>query len=137
MFVLRAIAVLTFLLTSVGAHAQSVAAPVDKFYDALREADGAAIDAVLADDAVIRLADLGFDMTADEFVESMDMWSELTPTLTMRVKEGDGSSGETVVRIVCYDFGSNQSLTRETSTVVDGLITANMQEEIAESCEGF
>ena len=111
--------------------------PVDKFYDALRTANADAIDAVLAEDAVIRLADLGFDMTAEEFVESMDMWSELTPSLTMRVKEGEGSNGETVVRIVCYDFGSNQSMTRETSTVVDGLITANMQEELAENCEGF
>ena len=136
MFARLAVAFTVITLLAPSAIAQATA-PVDKFYDALRKADGEAIASVLTDDAVIRLADLGFDMTAEEFVDSMDMWSELTPNLTMRVKDGEGSGGETVVKIVCYDFGTNQSMTRETSTVVDGKITANMQEELAESCEGF
>ena len=135
MFV-RSLIAIPFAFAATAALAQP-AAPVDRFYQALEKADAKAIDAVLADDAVIRLADLGFDMTAEEFIESMDMWAELTPSLSMRVKDGDGTAGDTVVRIVCYDFGNNQSMTRETSTVVDGLITANMQEELAESCEGF
>ena len=129
----------TAALATTAVAQEGSAAVVDRFYEALRAADAAALDDVLADDAVIRLADLGFDMSAGEFVESMSEWDAVASTMTMRVKPDPerADTGETVVRIVCYEFPSNQSLTRETSTVVDGEITANMQEELAESCEGF
>ena len=131
---------LALCLSSTAAFAQEGPSDlVDRFYDALRTADGEALDGVLADDAVIRLADLGFDMSAEEFVGSMDEWETVASTMTMRVKPDPdrADTNETIVRIVCYEFPSNQSMTRETSTVVDGAITANMQEELAESCEGF
>ena len=135
---LLAAALVTIALAT-PALAQGPAATVDAFYDAVRSGDAEALQSVLADDAVIRLADLGFDMTKEEFVESMDTWVEVAADMTMRVKPDPATpdTEETAVRLVCYDFPSNQSLTRETSTVVNGKITANMQEEIAESCEGF
>ena len=135
----RLLAALAAATLAAPALAQGSVATVDAFYDAVRAGDADALETVLADDAVIRLADLGFDMTKDEFVASMDTWEEVAADLTMRVKPDPAApdTGGTVVRLVCYDFPSNQSLTRETSTVVDGRITANMQEEIAESCEGF
>ena len=128
-----------FWLAVAPAEAQTPGAVVERFYDAVRTGDADALQTVLADDAVIRLADLGFDMTKDEFVESMDTWVEIAADMTMRVKPDPSraDTDETLTRIVCYRFPSNESMTRETSTVVDGLITANMQEEIAESCEGF
>ena len=132
-------ALAALVLSAAPALAQGPAAAVDAFYDAVRAGDAEALEGVLADDAVIRLADLGFDMSKEEFVESMDTWVEVAADMTMRVKPDPATpdTDETAVRLVCYDFPSNQSLTRETSTVVDGRITANMQEEIAESCEGF
>ena len=135
---LLAAALVTIALAT-PALAQGPAATVDAFYDAVRSGDAEALQSVLADDAVIRLADLGFDMTKEAFVESMDTWVEVAADMTMRVKPDPATpdTEETAVRLVCYDFPSNQSLTRETSTVVNGKITANMQEEIAESCEGF
>ena len=139
MIALRA-AFLAFALAATGhAQAQGSDEPVAKFYEALKTADADQMDKVLADDAVIRLADLGFDMTKDEFVDSMSEWETVAQSMTMRVKPDPdrADTDETVVRLVCYKFPSNTSLTRETSTVVDGRITANMQEEVAESCEDF
>ena len=134
-----AVAALAFALASGTALAETPGETVAAFYDALREADADRLGTVLAEDAVIRLADLGFDMTREEFLESMETWSEVTTGMTMRVRPDPDAADtdETVVRIVCYEFPSNASMTRETSTVVDGRITANMQDEIAEACEGF
>ena len=119
--------------------ARASVAAVDTFYEAIRTADADMLSGVLAEDAVIRLADLGFDMTAEEFVASMDEWEAVAKDMTMRVRPDPATpdTDETIVRLVCYEFPSNASMTRETSTVVDGAITANMQEEVAENCEGF
>ena len=130
-------ALLTTLGLSAGTALAQDSGPVDRFYEALRAADAEAIATVVAPDATIRLADLGFDMTGEEFVESMETWAEVVPTLEMRVKEGEGSTDAMEVRIVCYDFGTNQSMTREISTIENGKIVANEQDEIAESCDGF
>ena len=121
------------------ALARTPAETVDAFYDALRAADADALRAVLADDATVRLADLGFDMTAEEFVDSMDVWSDVMADATMRVRPDAEATPErgTVVRIVCYEFPSNTSLTRETSRVEGDRIALNEQVEIGESCEGF
>ena len=129
-------AAFTLVVSPVRAEGASV---VDRFYEGVRTGDAAILEEVLADDAVIRLADLGFDMSKQEFVESMDTWVEVAADMTMRVKPDPDAADtdETFVRLVCYAFPSNESLTRETSTVVDGKITANMQDEIAETCEGF
>ena len=121
------------------AAARTPAETVAAFYDALRTADGPALASLLTDDAVIRLADLGFDMDREEFVESMEVWSELTATMTMRVRPDPDArdTPTTVVRIVCYEFPSNTSLTRETSTLRGNRIARNEQEEIGTACEGF
>ena len=138
-FIARAVLAAAFSLTLSPVSAQGVQSAVDTFYEAVRKGDAEALETVLADDAVIRLADLGFDMSKEEFVESMDTWVEIAAEMTMRVKPDPAApdTDETAVRLVCYQFPSNESLTRETSTLVDGRITANVQDEIAESCEGF
>ena len=119
--------------------ARETSQTVAAFYDALRAADGAAIASLLTKDAVVRLADLGFDMSREEFVDSMDVWSEVADGMTMRVRPEAGTpdTATSVVRIVCYEFGSNTSLTREVSTLRGDLIARNEQEEIGTSCEGF
>ena len=127
------------VLPGVASASDDSAAVVAEFYEAVRTADADKLGNVLADDAVIRLGDLGFDMTGEEFIESMAEWETVAKDMTMRVKPDPDATDtdETVIRLVCYEFPSNTSMTRETTTVVDGKITANMQDEIAESCEGF
>lgn len=121
------------------AAAREPAETVAAFYDALREADGPALAALMTEDATVRLGDLGFDMTRDEFVESMDVWKDVAATLTMRVRPDPDApdTAREIVRIVCYEFGSNTSLTRETNVLRGDLIARNEQEEIGTECEGF
>ena len=132
-------AAMTPLLAGPALAKDGSGAAVATFYDAIKSADSEALASVLADDAVIRLADLGFDMTGEEFVASMDEWESVAAEMTMRVKPDpeQADSAEMVVRVVCYEFPSNVSMTRETSTLVDGKIARNVQEEIAENCDGF
>lgn len=136
------------LLTSAGpALARTPGETVDAFYEALRAADAEALRALLAEDATVRLADLGFDMTAEEFVASMDVWADVAADMTMRVRPdpdapdragtAEGTAEGTVVRLVCYEFPSNTSFTRGTSRVEGGRIAFNEQVEIGETCEGF
>ena len=121
------------------ASAREPGATVAAFYDALRAADGPALAALMTDDAVVRLADLGFDMSREEFVESMDVWSEMAADLTMRVRP-DPAAADTatsITRLVCYEFPSNTSLTREVTTLRGDLVARNEQVEIGTACEGF
>lgn len=119
--------------------AREAAETVDAFYDALRAADADTLRALLTDDATVRLADLGFDMTAEEFVESMDVWADVAADMTLRVRPDPDAPDRagTVVRLVCYEFPSNTSFTRETTRLEGDRIAFNEQEEIGESCEGF
>ena len=133
------IALSLLVLPGVASASDRSAAAVGEFYEAVRTADADKLAGVLADDAVIRLGDLGFDMTGEEFIGSMAEWEAVAKDMTMRVKPDPDTADtdETLVRLVCYEFPANTSMTRETTTVVDGMITANMQDEIAEDCEGF
>ena len=112
---------------------------VETFYEAVRAADAGALETVVAPDATIRLVDLGFDMTGEEFIDSMETWEEVAADMTMRVKPDPDISDtvDTVVRIVCYAFPSNDSLTRETNTLRDGMIIGSVQESLGDSCEEF
>ena len=132
-------AVLACLAWPTGAAARTPAETVDAFYEALRRADADALRSILADDATVRLADLGFTMSAEEFVESMDVWTDVARDMTMRVRPDPDAPAErgTVVRLVCYEFPSNTSYTRETSRVSGDRVVSNDQEEIGEACEGF
>lgn len=133
------LAVLLTLGLVTSAAARESAETVAAFYDALREADGPALAALMTEDARVRLGDLGFDMTRDEFVDSMDVWEEVAATMTMRVRPDPDvpDTATEIVRIVCYEFGSNTSLTRETSVLRGELIARNDQQEIGTACEGF
>ena len=122
------------------AAARTASETIDAFYEALRRADGAAIETLLTEDAVVRLSDLGFDMTREEFAESMDeVWADIAQDMTLRVRPDPDApdAGGTLVRLVCYEFPSSTSMTRETTRLEGGRIAFNEQVEIAETCEGF
>ena len=136
----RSTAILASLTLCIApALAREPAETVAAFYDALRAADGERLSALMTDDAVVRLADLGFDMSREEFTDSMDVWGEVMEGATMRVRPDPATTdgATSVVRVVCYEFPSNTVLTRETTTLDGGLVARNEQEEIGTECEGF
>lgn len=112
------------------------AAIIDRWYAALLAADRARLSDLLADDATIKLADLGIEQGKAEFIASMDEWETAIAGVSIRHRIEASEVGVTTV-VVCYDFPANDLLTREIFTVADGRIAAGSQAAIAESCDAY
>lgn len=130
----RTIATVLALLLTAGAFAQE--SIVDRWYEALLKADGPALSQLLADNATIRLDDIGVTQSKSEFIASMDEWQTAVKGANIRHKI-EAEMGDTVVVRTCYDFPNNDMTTRETFTTRSGLIVANTQMTIGENCDGF
>ncbi|CAN7531422.1 DUF4440 domain-containing protein [Aminobacter sp. LjRoot7] len=130
----RTIATVLALLVTAGAIAQE--SIVDRWYQALLKADGPALSQLLADNATIRLDDIGVTQSKSEFIASMDEWQTAVKGANIRHKI-EAEMGDTVVVRTCYDFPNNDMTTRETFTTRSGLIVANTQMTIGENCDGF
>ena len=134
---LRPLACLGLLaLIATPAGAQDLPTPVMQWYEALRTADAAAFETLIANDATITLDQLGFDQTKAEFIESMDAWADAVQGASIETKPLESSSGSAIVR-VCYRFPSNERLNRETFAFAGGQITAQRQQVLAEDCSDF
>ncbi|KQU73098.1 hypothetical protein ASC75_05405 [Aminobacter sp. DSM 101952] len=131
---IRAMAAALALLATVSAVAQE--SIVDRWYAALLKADGVALSAMLADNATIRLDDIGVTQTKQEFLASMGEWQVAVKGATIRHKI-EAEMGDTVAVRTCYDFLNNDMTMRETFTTKDGVIVANTQMTIGENCDGF
>jgi hypothetical protein len=112
---------------------------LEKWYPALFAADGNALAALLADEAEIRLDDLGIVQSRAEFLESLDEWKESTDGASFDWKlDPDASVSESeATALVCYRFPSNEIMTRESFTIADGRITGSVQTTAADNCDGF
>lgn len=131
---IRAMAAALALLVTVSAVAQE--SIVDRWYAALLKADGAALSELLAENATIRLDDIGVTQSKQEFLASMDEWQSAVKGATIRHKI-EAEMGDTVAVRTCYDFPNNDMTMRETFTTKDDLIVANTQMTIGENCDGF
>ena len=109
---------------------------VDEWYVALAAADRAKLERLLADDAKIRLTDLGVEQTKAEFVASLDEWEAAIKGATIRHRI-ESSEGAVTTVIACYDFPANDVLLREMFHIEAGLIRENNQDAIAENCEAY
>ncbi|GAA2835148.1 uncharacterized protein DUF4440 [Aminobacter aminovorans] len=134
MLPIRTIAAVFALLAAAGAIAQE--SIVHRWYEALLKADGPALSQLLADNATIRLDDIGVTQSKSEFIASMDEWQAAVKGANIRHKI-EAEMGDTVVVRTCYDFPNNDMTTRETFTTKSGLIVANTQMTIGENCDGF
>jgi hypothetical protein len=118
------------------ALAQEMPAMVGKWFDALRSADRNGFEAILAGNAEIDLRYLGIVQTRAEFIESLDAWGEA-------IKDGEvltrtiSAEADTVIVDVCYRFPSNEKVNRETFTLESDKIARVVQEESAQTCQGF
>ena len=112
------------------------AAVIDRWYAALLAADRAGLSELLAEDARIRLADIGVEQDKREFIASMDEWQGAVAGAAIRHRIEKSENGVTSV-IVCYDFPANDLLTRETFALAGDHITASSQASVADSCDGY
>lgn len=122
------------LLVAVQAFAQDNDI-VDRWYQALLKADRAALAELLADDATIRLEDIGVTQTKAEFIASMDEWEAAVSGATIR-HTVESTAGDTTTVLACYDFPTSKMLMRETFTTRDGRIVANTQVTVGDGACG-
>jgi len=130
-----AFAVLLVAVAAMPARADE-AVVIDRWYAALLAADRAGLSDLLAEDARIRLADIGVEQDKREFIASMDEWQGAVAGAAIRHRIEKSENGVTSV-IVCYDFPANDLLTRETFALAGERITASSQASVADSCDGY
>ncbi|MGF7006281.1 nuclear transport factor 2 family protein [Aminobacter sp. BE322] len=109
---------------------------VDRWYEALLQADRAALAGLLADNAEIRLDDVGVTQTKAEFIASMDEWETAVAGAAIRHKV-EARDGDVTTVLACYDFPSNEALMRETFTIRGERVVASTQIAIGEDCNGI
>ena len=131
-----------FVMALVLANPSSVVAgntiptPLDAWYEALQEGEAEEIDALLSDDAIIELKDLGIEQSKEEFVDSLDQWQELNADAVILTRLASASEKKAIIE-VCYRFKSNEVFNRETFTLEGALILSSIQEKLADKCVGF
>ncbi|CDX25542.1 conserved exported hypothetical protein [Mesorhizobium sp. ORS 3324] len=130
---LLATALLLSAIVDAGADDGAV---IDRWYAALLAADRTELSALLADDVRMKLDDIGVVQDKQEFIASIDEWQGAVAGAAIRHRIEKSENGETTV-LACYDFPENDTLMRETFTVVGGHITASTQTAIAHDCSAY
>jgi len=124
------------LASSIGGARADDGAILDRWYSALLVADRTELSELLADDARVKLDDIGVVQGKQEFIASIDEWQGAVAGAAIRHRIEKSERGRTTV-IACYDFPENDTLTRETFTVVGGRITASTQTAIGQDCSAY
>lgn len=109
---------------------------LDRWYALLGKANAAGLSGLLSPRARIRLNDLGVTQTKQEFLESMQEWGAAIKGGSIRYRIETTGAGQATA-VVCYEFTSNEMMTRETFRMVSGLITRSDQAKLAEDCASF
>ncbi|WFP77269.1 DUF4440 domain-containing protein [Mesorhizobium sp. WSM4906] len=129
------LAAVALLFSFLAARADD-SAIIDRWYSALLAADRTELSALLADDARMTLEDLGVVQGKQEFIDSIGQWQDAVAGAAIRHRIEKSENGETTV-LACYDFPENDTLMRETFTVVGGRITASTQTAVAQDCSAY
>lgn len=111
-------------------------AVVDAWYAALLKADRGQLAQLLADDAVVKLDDLGLEQSRGDFIGSMDEWATAVEGAQIRHKLEKDEDGVATV-IACYDFPDNDILMRETFRIAGDKITESTQVTVADNCDAY
>lgn len=123
-------------LSSASLAGGSAEATVEKWYAALQAADRAVFEAIIADDAVITLNDLGTEQNKREFIASLDEWEDAVQGASIRHRIETATADSASV-LVCYTFPGNEVLERETFRVTDGKVRESAQTVIGDSCAEY
>jgi hypothetical protein len=93
---------------------------------------------VLAQDAQIRLNDLGIIQNREDFIDSLESVGDALEGARIAHRiDGEAFTADSVTMIVCYIFADNEYLTREVFTISGGKVAVSDQSQIAESCDSF
>ncbi|MDP3523873.1 MAG: nuclear transport factor 2 family protein [Hoeflea sp.] len=112
---------------------------LDRWYTAMFDVNRAAIADLLADDAVIKLEDLGVTKTKAEFIAALDEWEEIVKTanLAWQLEEGAVADESSSTVLVCYQFPDKEVMIREVFGFGDGKIASSVQSTASDNCEDF
>ncbi|PBB92282.1 hypothetical protein CK215_10630 [Mesorhizobium sp. WSM3864] len=130
---LLAAALLLSATISAGADDSAV---IDRWYSALLVADRTELSELLSEEVHMKLDDVGVVQDKQEFLASIDEWQGAVAGAAIRHRIEKSEKGETTV-LACYDFPENDTLMRETFTVVGGRITASTQTAVAQDCSAY
>ena len=111
-------------------------AVVDAWYAAGLKADRGQLAQLLADDAVVKLEDLGLEQSRGDFIGSMDEWATAVEGAQIRHKLEKDEDGVATV-IACYDFPDNDILMRETFRIAGDKITESTQVTVADNGDAY
>lgn len=111
-------------------------AVLDRWYAALAKPDREQLSALLADDAVVKLDDLGLEQSRGDFIASMDEWETAVEGAQIRHKT-EKTEGEVSTVLACYDFPDNDILMRETFHIAGGKIVESTQVTVADNCDAY
>lgn len=112
------------------------AAVLDQWYAALVKPDRERLSSLLAEDAVIKLEDLGMEQSRGDFISSMDEWESAVEGSQIRHKVEKSEGGVTTV-LACYDFPDNDILMRETFRIAGEKIAESTQVTVADNCDAY
>ncbi|MAW88935.1 MAG: hypothetical protein CMJ42_20650 [Phyllobacteriaceae bacterium] len=136
MMQLLRLASLTFmLLAAVLPVSADPRAILENWYAALQAGDETAVSALLAEDAVFVLEDIGIEQTRKEFLESLPEWREAIRGGSLQWKLLE--PGNPATALVCYRFADSEAEVREVFTFSGERIARSLQTENGERCEGF
>jgi len=131
-----AIALAMLLLCPAQARASFETDLLDRWYILLGQANESGLAGLLSPRATIRLNDIGVTQTRSEFLDSMKEWRAAIKGGNIRYRIETTSAGAAIA-LVCYEFRSNDLMTRESFRIAQGLITRSEQTTIAEGCRKF
>lgn len=120
-----------------GLHAQAQAEEnpvIAAWYAALAASDRDRFDALLSDNALVVLEDLGIEQTKDEFIAALDEWETAVEGAAIRYRQIDGGEDGMITVTVCYDFPDNQMLTRESFVLEGDTVLKSVQTGVSNDC---
>lgn len=134
---LRIIAVVMTLASGVlPSLAETSEETITRWYAMLIAANEDGLAKVLADNAVIKLEDIGRTQSKTEFLGTMSEWRIAIAGGGIRHKVVKAEGDATTV-LACYDFAENDILMREIFRLEGGLIVENVQSRVAEDCSAY
>lgn len=124
------------IATAVALPARANDSVLDAWYAALTKPDREQLSALLADDAVVKLEDLGLEQSRGDFIASMDEWETAVEGSQIRHKT-EKTEGDVSTVLACYDFPDNDILMRETFRIAGGKIVESTQVTVADNCDAY
>lgn len=124
---------LALLALSPAARASLETDMLDRWYQLLAKADADALSGLIASGATIELVDLDITQTKQEFLASINEFEAAIAGGSVRYRI-ESTAANTATALVCYDFVSNDLLTRERFTFARGQVVESVQSKVADNC---